>query len=93
MNYPITIDYMPDVMNIKKIKDRIYEAYVPISEEAVLKDRFIPDMIQHKINEFRSMNFFVKKVYTKFFVVSNGCMILAFELVRLRDPVIHRLGK
>ena len=93
MNYPISIDYMPDVMNLKKIKGPVYEGYAPISEESLLKKYCVTDMIKYKINEFRTRNFFVKRVYTKYFVVSNGVTILAFELVRLREPVVESLLK
>lgn len=93
LTYPVEIDYMPDVNNLKKIKNKIYEGYVPISEETLLKDFAITDLVQYKIAEFRKRNFFVKRIYTKYLVVPSGVAILAFELVRLREPIIERLLK
>lgn len=84
---------MPDVMNLKKISGPVYEAYVPIAEESFIKKYFVTDMIKHKMNEFRTRNFFVKRIYTKYQVISNGVTIIAFELVRLREPIIERLRK
>ncbi len=84
---------MPDVINIKKIKYPIYEGYAPIAEENLLKKYNVTDMIKYKINEFRTRNFFVKRIYTKYYIVPSGVTIPAFELVRLREPIIEKLIK
>ena len=91
MNYPIELYEMPDVHNIKKIKYPIYEGYAAVSEEALFKKDFITDLVKYTINNFRTRNFFVKKVYCKYLVQPQGLTILAFELVRLREPIIEKL--
>lgn len=93
MNYPIELNEMPADINLKKIKPIIYEGYAVISEEIRMNPNFVTDMIKHMINEYRTQNFFVKRIYTKYTIPSRGITILAFELVRLREPIVEKLLK
>lgn len=93
MNYPIEIQEMPDVHNIKKIKHPIYEGYAPFSDDNLFRTGFLEDFVKYQISNYRQQNFFVKRIYTKYLVLTQGITILAFELVRLRDPIIERLVK
>ena len=84
---------MPDVMNLKKISGPVYEGYAPISEDRLSKRGFLEDFIKYKIAEFRTRNFFVKRIFLKYTIPVTGILILAFELVRLREPIIEKLMK
>lgn len=93
MKHPIIIDTLPD-LQMKQIKKPVYEDYVVVSEEMKIKrPTFLTDMIQHKIAEFRTRNFFVKKIYAKYLIPAQGLTVFAFELVRLREPVVEPLEK
>ena len=88
ISYPIIIEEMPNT-NIQKIKDRIYEGYAIISEESLLTNNFNKEFVEYHIKNFRARNFFVKRIYLKWIAVSSGINIIAFELVKLRDPIVE----
>lgn len=76
------------------MKGNNYEYYVIISQEIFLKARFniLNDMIRHAIAECRQMNYFVKRVYEKFEIVSQGLFVYCLELIKMKEPKVEILG-